>query len=93
MKNTNNTKPASKRAYRKSNPMLQLVTTTKKNGKSHYILSTATNQSLYTLVNLEAMVSGVSTSSFLESLLMERYADRIKNFEIAFSNLRNLEGR
>lgn len=82
-----------KRSYRKKNAMLQLVTTTNKKGKSHFVVSCATNQSLYLLVNLEAMMEGKSVSSFLEDILMERYGDRIGNFDVAFKNLRKLEGR
>ena len=82
-----------KRKLRNRHAMTQLVTARKKGGKSHYNITCATNESLYLLINLEAMMEGKSVSAFLEDILMARYGDRIGNFKVAFENLRNLEGR
>ena len=86
-------KSAKKRGYRRKNPMMQIATAKNKRGKSHYNITCATNESLYLLINLEAMMDGKSVSSLVEEMLMARYGERIKNFEVAFSNLRKLEGR
>lgn len=83
-----------KRTHKPKFAMKQLSKNRKPYRKtSGFVLSLATNETLYTLVNLEAMMSGKSTSSFLESILMERYGDRIANFDLAFANLRKIEGR
>ena len=94
--NTDNDTAPAKRGYRRKNPMLQLLTVSKKkktSGTSIYNITCATNESLYLIVNLEAMMSGKSVSSFIEEVLMKHYGDRISNFQSAFANLRNLEGR
>lgn len=91
--NTQESSKTAKRDYRKANSMRQLVTRKNDKGASHFIISSATNKSLYLLVNLEAMMEGKSVSRFVEEILMQRYGDRIGNFDVAFANLRKLEGR